>query len=299
MKNVILASIFLLLVSCSSAKGRAIWAHNPKYTADMVGLRNIMVDLPANSKIAILNVPAESKEIMEVMLEKAGFKVVKKSEPQEADLPDPVSIGKSLGADIVVVGKAELEGNSGSRLTLKAVRVADGELISLSRTYANEFFLNDKENAPNFLGFIDTRDGQVYSVNKVGNLTWMSQNLNYDAGDSKCLDNDVKNCKSYYGRLYKWDEAQNICPNGWRLPNAKEWTEMVDNAAKKDPNLSFVVDYDIYGKYSFWTSSETSKSKASSVYMTNVAWVNRATKEARVFYDTEKKSSYLSVRCVR
>jgi hypothetical protein len=304
MKNVVLISIFLFLVSCASQKYPTIWAHNPKYTADMVGLRNIMVDLPANSKIAILDVPAESKEIMEVMLEKTGFNVVKKSEPQDSSVSsDPVSIGKSLGVDIVIVGKTELESNPGSRLTLRALRVADGELISLSRIYASKFFLENKENVPQMLSFIDTRDGQVYNVNKIGNLIWMSQNLNYEAGDSKCFDNDVKNCRSYYGRLYKWDEAQNICPNGWRLPSTEEWRKMADSAStiKKDGdiNLSFVIDYDIYGNYSFWTASETSKSKASYVYMNGVAWVSGGNKVARVFYDVEKKSSYFSVRCVR
>jgi len=348
MKKIVLISILLLLVSCAAPKYPTIWAHNPKFTADLVGLRNIMVDLPANSKIAVLDVPAESKEIMETMLEKAGFKVVKKAGAQapapqaQAQAPapapqvsnasdtassvpdtlseknhdaniapkkesnvsessnasDPISIGKSLGADVVIVGKVELEKSAGSRLTLRALRVADGELISLSRIYANEFFLKSKENAPEFLGFIDSRDGRVYNVNKIGNLFWMSQNLNYEVGESKCYDNDAKNCINYYGRLYKWDDAQNICPNGWRLPSAKEWTEMVDYASKKDPNVSFVVDYDIYGKYSFWTSSETSKSKASAVYLPRV-WVKDANREASVSYDKESKSSYLSVRCVK
>jgi len=296
MKNVVLISIFLLLVSCAAPKYTTIWAHNPKFTADLVGIRNIMVDLPANSKIAVLDVPAESKELMETMLEKAGFKVVKQTQSGEAD---PISIGKSLEADVVIVGKLELENSAGSRLTLRALRVTDGELISLSRIYSNEFFLKNRENAPEFLGFIDSRDGQVYNVNKIGNLIWMSQNLNYEAADSKCFDNDAKNCISYYGRLYKWDEAQNICPNGWHLPTSKEWTEMVDYAAKKDTNVSFVVNYDIYGKYSFWTSSETSKSKASAVYLPRVVWVKDANREASVSYGTESKSSYLSVRCVR
>lgn len=34
------------------------------------------------------------------------------------------------------------------------------------------------------------------------------------------------NC-GYYGRLYFWDAAVNACPDGWHLPNKKEWKEQV------------------------------------------------------------------------
>jgi len=343
MKNIILISIFLFLVSCSSSNYKAIWTQNPKYNADIVGLRNIMVDLPANSKIVILDIPAESREAMEIMLEKAGFKIVRKVEPQHQEKTesqnsyenkftleeaeailgktsfdiakklesqnlsnDPISIGKSLGADVVIVGKTELEGFPGSRLTLRAIKVENGALISLSRTYASEFFTKSKENLPYVLGFIDSRDGQVYSVNRIGNMIWMSQNLNYEAGGtSKCIDDDVANCKSYYGRLYKWEDAQGVCPNGWRLPSKAEWTDMVDSAAARyndtTSRFSFVIDYDIAGNYSFWSSSETSKSKASYVYMTDLVWTtfkDRNKIPRKVFHNEEKKTSYFSVRCI-
>jgi len=34
-----------------------------------------------------------------------------------------------------------------------------------------------------------------------------------------------------YGRFYSWDEAQNVCPQGWRLPTEKEFDNLGENAS--------------------------------------------------------------------
>lgn len=97
----------------------------------------------------------------------------------------------------------------------------------------------------------DSRDGQVYKTVKIGNQTWMAQNLNYVPGGntaSYCYDDNPKNC-NVYGRLYTWSAAMDsagtisntgkgcgfgktctpmepvvgICPDGWHLPSSSEW----------------------------------------------------------------------------
>jgi len=72
--------------------------------------------------------------------------------------------------------------------------------------------------------FRDNRDGFVYDIITVGDYQWFAQNLAWaGAGvpykNSKILD-------KFFGRFYTWEEATTACPEGWRLPNNDEWTNL-------------------------------------------------------------------------
>ena len=53
----------------------------------------------------------------------------------------------------------------------------------------------------------------------------MSENLNYKTANSKCYGDNEINCDKY-GRLYDWEDANTVCPTGWRLPSKADWKQL-------------------------------------------------------------------------
>jgi uncharacterized protein (TIGR02145 family) len=88
---------------------------------------------------------------------------------------------------------------------------------------------------------IDPRDGQAYRTTVIGTQTWMAQNLNYSGSNysiGMCSENGIEYYPLVssggfcnipgYGRLYSYEESNNVCPDGWHLSKETEWITLIE-----------------------------------------------------------------------
>ena len=152
-------------------------------------------------------------------------------------------------------------------------------------------------------------EAQNFRTVKIGNQTWMAENLSIPITGSWVY-NDNKELGQVYGRLYTWEAAKKACPTGWHLPTETEWQALIDNTGGEDVaakqlkasgkmgfnallgGLSDVGNFRLINSYgTFWTASEFDKEHAWYVYMTATS--------GNVTKTYFKKAYAFSVRCVK
>lgn len=64
--------------------------------------------------------------------------------------------------------------------------------------------------------FTDSRDGRKYWCKDFAGTIWMTQNLGWRGRGVPFCNSEVM--ADVLGQYYTWEDAQNACPDGWRLP---------------------------------------------------------------------------------
>jgi len=117
-----------------------------------------------------------------------------------------------------------------------SVRCLKGNSIaqsSKSIDAASSDLPSDDSGVKGEMGFMtDARDGQTYKTVKIGEQTWMAENLNFETADSYCYEDSANYC-TMYGRLYTWAAATTACPEGWHLPSDDEWNTLRSVVGKR------------------------------------------------------------------
>jgi len=141
-------------------------------------------------------------------------------------------------------------------------------------------------------GGASSSSGGGYKTVKIGNQTWMAENLNINASGSKCYENKPANCEKY-GRLYDWETAKSVCPSGWHLPSNEEWEAVGGaNGFAAMPGGYGDSDGDFYDAEDYgywWTATEVDEDYA---WHWNIDYEEASS-------DYNDKTNLYSVRCVQ
>ncbi len=89
----------------------------------------------------------------------------------------------------------------------------------------------------NIYGSMTDQAGNTYKTVIIGEQEWMAENIAYQEDGITCYANTKPAPQGdpefieHYGCLYKWEDAQKVCPIGWHLPEYEDFSDLLNYVA--------------------------------------------------------------------
>jgi uncharacterized protein (TIGR02145 family) len=182
----------------------------------------IQFTTPLVETVAACRVGSDSATVSGKITDDGGTEITKKGFYWSRENPDPDSNSNITSVDTDSFEfSATLKGlKSDTTYHFKAFATnSKGTVTGEAGT-----FKTDEEETTGT--FTDNRDGRTYKWVKIGAQTWMAENLAFKTTTGSWAYNNDENNVPAYGRLYNWDTAVKVCPEGWHLPSDEEYKQL-------------------------------------------------------------------------
>ena len=172
----------------------------------------------------------------------------------------------------ITATQSPVTGNTNTDVSAEITGLSPGTTYHFRIKAENELGIAYGEDMTLNISITDSRDDKIYKTIKIGDQTWMAENLAYlpvvhsnsefeKHGNNSQAGygvygydgNNVSTSKSQanyttYGVLYNWWAAMNACPAGWHLPSDAEWTILEDYLIANGYNFDGTTYYNRIGK---------------------------------------------------
>ena len=130
-----------------------------------------------------------------------------------------------------------------------------------------------------------TVDGIVYPYVTIAGLDWICRNIADNNAGAPYKNSEVMG--DVFGRYYSFEEAQSICPEGWRLPTDAEWTAAAEENENKMASLMGNAYFNGNLMWEYWPAVGEI-TNASGLSMIPAGYAMLASKDSNGYYSNSQ-----------